>query len=57
MLFVVDKDTDDVLFKVDAWDREAFKKADDFIESNGFAFLYDHLTCIGNMVWYVTKED
>ncbi len=53
MLYVVEKETDKILFRVDAWDIDCERKARSYIKENGLVLLDSEITFMGDMVMWV----
>lgn len=55
MLYVVDKDTELILGKWDAWYKDCMKEAGELIERENLIVLKDEITIMGDMVIWVER--
>ena len=53
MLYIVDRDTEKILAKWDAWYAHAFEEATEFIVKENLEFLDLEITLMGDMVLWV----
>lgn len=53
MLYVVDVETNKILFKIDAWYLSATEEAEKFIDENHLTIVKDEITLSGNKVLWV----
>ena len=53
MAYVVNKITKEILFKVDAWDRDLEAKIYEFVENNNYQIVESTINFNGDMILYV----
>lgn len=53
MLFVVKEGSQEILFRIDAWDSDCEKKARGFIRNGGWVPVKDEITAMGDRVIWV----
>lgn len=55
MVYVVDKETDTILQRADAWELDAPERLAYWAASNGYTVLKHEITPMGDMVIWVQK--
>lgn len=53
MLFIVKRETNEILFRVDAWISDCIDRAAKFIAENGLEYQEQEITMMGDMVMWV----
>lgn len=53
MLYIVNETTTEILFKIDAWDRDLEAKVYEFVASNNYTITKNTRNFNGDMILYV----
>lgn len=53
MLYVVNRESNEILFRVDAWQRDCMERAQEFIYQSDLTFEKQEITLMGDMVLWV----
>ena len=53
MLYIINETTKEILFKLDAWDRDLKTKIYEFVENNNYQIVENTINFNGDMIIYV----